>query len=50
MSKMVSVAEAKNQLKKANKRFVPLAKVIEDYEKKWGVDLGLDEEFGQLVN
>ena len=30
------------QLKKANKRFVPLNKVIAEYEKKWGVDIDLD--------
>ena len=32
------------QLKKTRKKFVPLTQVIENYEKKWGVDLGLDEE------
>ncbi|MBM3130035.1 MAG: type II toxin-antitoxin system Phd/YefM family antitoxin [Chloroflexi bacterium] len=32
------------QLKKSRKKFVPLARVIENYEKKWGVVVGAKEE------
>ena len=28
-------------LKKSNKKFIPFEQVVRDYEKKWGVDLGL---------
>ncbi len=32
------------QLKKSKKRFVPLARVIEEHEKRWGVNFELEKE------
>jgi len=29
-------------LKKSTKKYIPFEQVIREYEKKWGVDLGLD--------
>lgn len=29
-------------IKKRTKKYIPFAQVVRDYEKKWGVDLGLD--------
>ncbi len=36
-------------LKKSTKKFIPFEQVVRNYEKKWGVDLGLDFSKGGNV-